>query len=43
MAVFAGLVTAQMLLWARKRHSKYLRQVKNDRSYWRTAVIPLLI
>ncbi|XP_019899036.1 trans-2,3-enoyl-CoA reductase-like isoform X3 [Esox lucius] len=40
--VFAALISVQMLLWARRKHTKYLRQV-NSRSFWRTAVIPFLI
>ncbi|XP_046904800.1 trans-2,3-enoyl-CoA reductase-like isoform X3 [Hypomesus transpacificus] len=41
-AVFAGLLTVQMLLWARRRQGRYLRRVKNARRFWRKAVIPFL-
>ncbi|KAJ8008301.1 hypothetical protein DPEC_G00103420 [Dallia pectoralis] len=42
-AVFAALVSVQMLLWARRQHGKYLSQVNNGRRFWKTAVVPFLI
>ncbi|XP_029107730.1 trans-2,3-enoyl-CoA reductase-like [Scleropages formosus] len=41
-AVFAALVSIQMLLWARRRHRKHYRQAGHSSSL-RTAVIPFLL
>ncbi|XP_036407719.1 trans-2,3-enoyl-CoA reductase-like [Megalops cyprinoides] len=42
-AVFAMLISIQMLLWAKKRHHKYLRQRRSSSGYRRAAVIPFIL
>ncbi|XP_069048186.1 trans-2,3-enoyl-CoA reductase-like isoform X2 [Lepisosteus oculatus] len=41
-AVFAIMVSIQMMLWAKKTHNKYLKQMKNS-SCQRMAVIPFIL
>ncbi|XP_066576494.1 trans-2,3-enoyl-CoA reductase-like isoform X2 [Amia ocellicauda] len=41
-AVFGVMVTIQMLLWAKKKHHKYLKLMKNS-AYQRAAVVPFIL